>query len=356
MQRPAWYSAGRMALVLLFMLVFIAAGHLLMVALNALDDRLSADQYARPGVAAIWRGDWSLAEELRRLEPKARSHQEKEALRRAREKLAATGSLDIHMRPVSPFLVAISLGLFLVGLGMLVASRWTASETKQVLVGLFAGQFLWIGAVEYGLMIGSRLLGVAKGLEFYQGRIVGRFGEYVLLKHTWGLVLVMAVYLLFLEASRCPFFLWFRRHLRLMRGPLATGKVYNYAPRVAFQYAAILWAFYVYLLLAYDERIFGVWSWFTKASFFLFLASSGYLLLRLARQPTFPAALRYSIGASIIVWNVVEITAKWGIYQEPWTLLRPETFVVFFGGLAVGTWLVIRELRRPSVDRDVHPA
>ncbi len=343
-------KAGKVLLTVLFMLFFIASGHLLMVALNALDHQVSAGTYARQGVPGLWRGDESLARALKELQKKIHTSQQRESWQRAQRELHQTGTFHFTMRQVSPFLVATSLGLFLLGLGLLVASKWFEGETKQVLVGLFAGQFLWIGAVEYGLTIASRMLGVAKGLEFSQERIVGRFGEYVLLKHTWGLVLVLAAYLLFLEASRCPFFLLFRRHLRLMHGALATGRVDNYAPRVAFQYSAILWTFYVYLLLAYDPRIFGIRSWFTRASFFVFLATSGYLLMRLGSQPSFPAALRYAIGTTVVLWNVVEILAKWNIYREPWLVLQPGTALVFFGGLALGTWLVVREIRRSSED------
>jgi hypothetical protein len=33
--------------------------------------------------------------------------------------------------------------------------------------------------------------------------------------------------------------------------------------------------------------------------------------------------------------------------KEPWLLLRADTLVIFFGGLAIGTWWLWRAQRRP---------
>lgn len=149
----------------LFVFATLAAGHLLMVAINAADHTVSGGVYQRVGVEARWFGDRSLAEKLEGLT------------------IPLDGEL-LHMLPVSPFLVVAAVGLFAVGVGLLVASRWVRSDALQSVIGVFAGLAIWTGAVEYGLMIGSRLLGVAKSVEVHGERVVGAFGEYVLLKHT----------------------------------------------------------------------------------------------------------------------------------------------------------------------------
>ena len=43
-------------------------------------------------------------------------------------------------------------------------------------------------------------------------------------------------------------------------------------------------------------------------------------------------AVRYAVGAMIVVWTPIEIAGKWGLFRAPWLLLKPSTLVVFFGG------------------------
>ena len=345
-RRPArTTNVIRGVLVLGFVLILLAAGHLLMVAMNALDGVVSRDLYESEGVHARWLGDRPVLAELEILEQEVPTDAERRVVAEAIRSTREGQTFTIHMLPVSPVLVGSAFGLTLVGFALIVASRHVANGATQSVIGIFAGMLMWTGSVEYGLMIASRILGVAKSFELHGERIVGALGEYVLLKHTWGLILLVMIYLLFLESNRCPFFTWFRKHLHLMRGAVAGGRIDNFAPRTAFQCITLLWAFYVLLLWAYDETVFGVDGWFTRAVFFGSFASTGYLLLRLFRQGSMGAAIRYSIATSIICWNCVEIAAKWGLFREPWLILNPVTAVVLFGAATLGTWLVLRELR-----------
>jgi hypothetical protein len=107
-----------------------------------------------------------------------------------------------------------------------------------------------------------------------------------------------------------------------------------------------VWGFYLLLLWAYDERVMGVYSLATKALLALSIAGAIYCVRRLHQQPGWGAAVRYAIGAMIVVWTPVEIASKWGLMREPWLLLRPETLLIFFGGLAAGTWALWSAQRR----------
>jgi len=331
-----------------FVFATLAAGHLLMVAINTADDSVSHKVYGNRGVEARWFGDRAMLAKLEHLRDKHTIETDSHIIAEATETLRDNGVFSFFMLPVSPFIIATSFTLIVIGFVLLVISRHVQSDAAQSVLGVFSGLLLWTGGAEYGLMIASRVLGVAKSFDLNGQRIVGAFGEYVLLKHTWGILAIVAVYLLFLETSRCPFFLWFRRHLSLMRGAIATGRIDNFAPRTAFHYVTVMWTFYVLLLWAYDETVFGVYSWLTYAIFFGSFASTGYLLLRLFRQKTMGGALRYAIGTAIICWNTVEIAAKWNLFREPWLIFTPLTATVFFGGVALGTWLVVRELRRDA--------
>lgn len=343
-RRLSW---TRTASVCLFMLLMLAAAHLLMVVVGAVDEHVSADRYAQAGVEAIYYGEEPIAQHLERLLTKASTAAERAPVEAELARVAAGQPVRLTMLPISPFLAAAAVGLSLLGFVLLGFSSRLESDAMQSLVGIFAGNLIWTGGVEYGLMIASRQLGVAKSLALVDGRVVGVFGEYVLLKHTWGVLLLVIGYVGFLESSRCPFFLWFRERMPLMRGSLANGRIDNFAPRTAFEFTTVVWTFYLLLLWAYDESVFGVHSWFTYLVFFGSFASSGYLLLRLHQRVKMGAALRYSVGTVVVLWNTIEIAAKWGLFAEPWLILHPATGAVFFGGLAFGAWLVVRAIRTP---------
>ena len=344
--RPMRFAVIRGILAFGFVFSTLASGHLLMVALNALDLALNEHTYVSGGTQGHWVAGRPLATALEELVGGTATEQERLVAERALATVRAGKRLVFNTLGVSPFLAFIPFALIGAALALLLASRRVAGEAMQSILGVFAGLLMWTGGAEYGLLIAGRLLGVSKSLRLHYGQLFGVSGEYVLLKHTWGLILLVVCYLLFLETCRCPFFLWFRRRLHLMRGAIATGRIDNFAPRTAFQYITIMWADYVVLLWAYDETVFGPYSWLTYAIFFGSFATCGYLLLRLLRRPSTGSAIRYAIGTAVICWNCVEIAAKWGLFREPWLILHPVTAVVFFGATAVGTWLIVRELRR----------
>jgi hypothetical protein len=48
----------------------------------------------------------------------------------------------------------------------------------------------------------------------------------------------------------------------------------------------------------------------------------------------------------MVLWNDVEIMAKWGYFKEPWLILKPLNALIFFGGLILGTVLVMGRIKR----------
>ena len=273
-----------------------------------------------------------------------------QALAQARSRPCRGGRADRAQRtlPVTPFLAYTALGLCFLGDPVLIwlTSRPSRATRRQSILGIFGGNLLWTGGIEYGLLLASRTLGIGKTVSVVDGQLVAIYGEYVLLKYTWGILLLVMVYLLFLESSRCPVFLWWRKRVPTMRGPVVSGRIGNYGPRSAFQYATTVWGFYLLLLWAYDENVFGVYSWVTKGILFATLAGTVYCMYRLHQQTGWGPAIRYAIAAICVLWTPIEIFAKWGVMQEPWLLLEPRMAVIFFGGLGLGTWALWRAARR----------
>lgn len=330
-----------------FVLLMLASGHLLMVAINAAE---LAAWAPRPtaGLTARLFTDRPMREELelaarRTKSPEHRAIFEAEVARATRDGAA----YSLQMLPVTPFLWQAALGLTAIGALLLWWTSRFKSDAAQSIVGIFAGNLLWTGGVEYGLTIAARSLGVAKSVAVVDGQVVAVFGEYVLLKHSWGALVLVLGYLLFLESSRCPLFLWWRERVPTMRGQLASGRIDNYGPRSAFQYATTVWGFYLLLLWAYDEAVFGVHGLFTTVVLFASIAGALYCTWKLHQHNGWGPSIRYAVGAMIVAWTPLEIFGKWGVFREPWLWLHPTTLVVFFGGLGFGTWLLWNAQRRP---------
>jgi hypothetical protein len=337
---------SRTVLSSVFVLFMLASGHLLMVVINALELRV-AGPVLEQGLEARLFTDLPLAEELESAITRARHPEQRRVLEATLAQLEAGGAVTVRTLPVTRFLVLTTLGLIAVGLLLTWLTSRLRSDAAQTIVGVFAGNLLWTGGVEYGLTIAARALGVAKTVGVVDGQVMAIFGEYTLLKHSWGALALVMAYLLFLESSRCPLFLFFRERAPLMRAGLVNGRIDNYGPRTAFQYATTVWGFYLLLLWAYDEHLFGVRGAFTTAVLALSIAGAVYTLWRLHQHTGWGAAIRYAIGAMVVAWTPLEVLGKWGAFREPWLLLEPATVALFFGGLGLGTWALWRAQRRP---------
>ena len=341
----------RTALTSAFILLMLASAHLFMVVINATEHAVEPPRPAA-GLTARMFSDRPMSEEIQAALRKTKAPEKRAVLQAALVEAQAGRQVELHTLPVTRFLVVSTLGLTGLGLVLLWVTSRLKGDTAQSIVGIFGGNLLWTGGVEYGLTIAARSLGIGKTVGVVDGQMVAIYGEYVLLKYTFGVLALVMVYLLFLESSRCPVFLWWRKNVPTMRGPVASGRIDNYGPRSAFQYATTVWGFYLLLLWAYDERVFGVYSLVTKGIMLLSIAGSLFCLWRLHQQTGWGPAVRYAVGAMIVVWTPIEIAGKWGVFREPWLLIKPEALVVFFGGLALGTWGLWRAQHRRLANLD----
>lgn len=229
------------------------------------------------------------------------------------------------------------IGCFIVGMLGLIITRFCKHDGWQSFWGVFGGSFIWT-AWEYSLIYGSERIGVPFTYN-------GSWPEYRLMNFSFGAYVMVCTYLLFQESVRCNFFLFFRRAFGLMRGAVATGKVDNYGPRTSFEYIVCTWTSYLLLMIAYDEQLFGVHSWFCYFVFFFSWGYFFYLCYILLTYDKFGANLRYAIPTAIVVWNTIEILAKWGMLTDPWGNMNWPIMTTLLVGLALSTWLIIRDLR-----------
>lgn len=324
-----------------FVLLMLASAHLFMVVINAVEIAVDPPLPAHGQVARMF-SDQPLLGEIKAALQRTHDPAKQRVLETALASVERGEHLELKTLPVTRFLVFATLGLCLLGGVLLWLTSRLKSDAAQSILGIFGGNLLWTGAVEYGLTIGARSLGVGKAVGVVDGQLVVIYGEYVLMKHTWGVLAIVMIYLLFLESSRCPLFLWWRKRVPTMRGAVVSGRIDNYGPRSAFQYATTVWGFYLLLLWAYDEHLFGVYSWFTKSVMVLSIAGAMYCVQQLHQQIGWGPAVRYAVGAMVVAWTPIEIAGKWGVMRQPWLLLEPHALLVFFGGLAIGTWALWR--------------
>jgi hypothetical protein len=59
----------------------------------------------------------------------------------------------------------------------------------------------------------------------------------------------------------------------------------------------------------------------------------------------FGANLRYAIPTVMVIWNTIEILAKWGMLKEPWVHINWKIMSVIIAGFCVSTYLIIKDLR-----------
>ena len=233
-------------------------------------------------------------------------------------------------------------GCAIVGILLIYMTRFLKHDGWQSFWGVLGGLGMWF-AFEYSLMYGGDRLGVSYAST-------GSYPEYRLMKWTFFAFIMVFTYLLYQESVRCNFIYFLRRKLRLMRGVVATGKISNYGPRTAFEYIMVTWAFYLLLMIGYDEQIFGLYSWFIYFLFFASFSVFFYLCYKLLGYDKFGANLKYAIPTVTIGWNDVEILAKWGMLKEPWVHINWPIMSIIITGFGISTYLIVKDLRRKKAE------
>jgi hypothetical protein len=213
--------------------------------------------------------------------------------------------------------------LGLVGVILVWIGARSNQETKGTWYGLFGGLALWTGWVEFSFVWNANLLGVQPLIE--NGEIVTK-PEYLIMPSSIGLLLASMVYFLFNSKTKCGFFSWIQRNLKLDIATDSTIPRRNFSIITAMETIYILWFFYIVLLLVYDDNILGDRHPATYVVFFGSLAWSIYLISRLLKFSKIAPAIRYAIPTVIIFWNAVEILGRWNFFNEIW--VEPTEYIL----------------------------
>jgi len=121
--------------------------------------------------------------------------------------------------------------------------------------------------------------------------------------------------------TRCRFFLWFQRNLKLKPESSTVGYRRQYSRITALEYIFITWFIYVVDLILLDPRILGPESMLMMPLFGAFTIWAGYLFFyKMPQQTGVAPTIRYAIGAGIVVWMVPETLAAAEMMTEIWLL------------------------------------
>lgn len=216
------------------------------------------------------------------------------------------------------------LAAFLLGFAGLILLIWgilSAKENRATFLGLFAGLLIWTGWIEFAFVYYAHRFGVEPLMV--NGEVVTK-PEYLIMPSSIGFWAILMIYYFFGKRTGCPFFTWLQKTLRLSGKKDLRPAVRSMALTTFMEMSALLWTFYLVLLLLYDDHFFGDRHVVTYIVAFSSLLWSLFLFLRLIRIKKLAYAIRYAIPTVIIFWNFIEILGRWDFFKEIW--VEPQQY------------------------------
>ncbi|MFO1457449.1 MAG: hypothetical protein U1F18_14515 [Steroidobacteraceae bacterium] len=227
---------------------------------------------------------------------------------------------------------AFAMGAF--GAVLLFLGMRNRNEVSATWYGFWAGTFLWTGWVEFSFVWAADFLGVPDLMDKNVAGAIATKAEYLVMMSSVGVMFATLAYFLLNKETKCNFFLWFQRNLKLKTGRPSPGHERNFAAITALETVYVIWFFYLLLLFVYDESILGDRHPVTYGIFFVNVIWAVYLFQRLMKFWKVTTAIRYGIPTAIIAWNAVEIAGRWHLFTEFWE--HPQDFGLEMGLLCAG--------------------
>ena len=236
------------------------------------------------------------------------------------------------------FQAAFILGL--IGTILLFIGMKNDKEVPATWFGYFAGFFLWTGWVEFSFVFYADYLNI---VQILPDGSINKFPEYLVMQSSIGVLMTSLLYFFFNRETKCNFFRFFQRNMKLSTGKPTRGYKRNYAAITAMETVYVIWFFYIVLLLLFEDSFVGDRHMLTYAFFFINTAWSLYLLYRLSKFWSVTRAIRYAIPTAIIAYTSYEIIGRWGILVEFW--VYPKEYMmelaIILGAISVGILIAI---------------
>jgi len=246
--------------------------------------------------------------------------------------------------PGEQYVYESAFAMGLAGAALLFVGMKKANEVAATWYGFWAGTFLWTGWIEFSFVWSANYLGVPDLMDPVLAGKIATKAEYLVMMSSIGILGATLAYFMLNRETKCNFFIFFQRHLRLRTGKPSRGYQRNFAAITALETVYVIWFCYLLLLFIYDENILGDRHPVTYGIFFLMVIWAAYLFQRLMKFWKVTTAIRYGIPTAIIAWNCVEIAGRWHLFTEFWE--RPQDFALEMGmitaGIVIAAFLVVR--------------
>jgi len=230
--------------------------------------------------------------------------------------------------------------LGLLGTVLLFIGMKKNDEVPATWLGYFAGFCLWTGWVEFSFVFYAEYLNVEQILP--NGKL-NLYPEYLVMQSSIGVLMTSLLYFFFNRETKCNFFRWFQRHLKLSTGKPTPGYKRNYAAVTAMETVYVIWFFYIILLILYEDAFIGDRHPLTYIFFFLNTIWALFLVIRLMKFWNVTRAIRYAIPTAIIAYTSYEIIGRWGLLIEFWVYPKEylTELVLIFGAILIGIFIAV---------------
>jgi hypothetical protein len=228
--------------------------------------------------------------------------------------------------PGEHYIYESAFAMGLVGAVILFIGMRSQNEVTATWLGFWAGTFLWTGWVEFAFVWSGEFLNVPDLMDPNMAGEIATKAEYLVMMSSVGVLGATLVYFLLNPETKCNFFLWIQRNLKMKVGKPTKGFKRNFAAITALETIYVIWFFYLVLLFLYNEDIAGEKSIAAYTFFFFNTIWAVYLFQRLMKFWKVTTAIRYGIPTAIIAWNTVELMGRWNIFVSFWE--KPQDYAL----------------------------
>ncbi len=138
---------------------------------------------------------------------------------------------------------------------------------------------------------------------------------------------LLIVYGIFNLQTKCNLMRWFHRNLRFSPGMPTPDNKRSFARITAMEVLFVTWFCYLFWLYAIYLGTRGTGAMIVLVLYAGWTAWAVYLIWKCTQQVRMAPALRYGIGAGIVLWGSAEMPAHFGAYREYW--LHPDEYPIF---------------------------
>ncbi|MFO1428097.1 MAG: hypothetical protein U1F11_14220 [Steroidobacteraceae bacterium] len=227
-------------------------------------------------------------------------------------------------------------------------------ELKATWMGMIGAWLLWIGWFEFSFKFFATLYKVT-GYPVepdVPGGYVAAPQANMLQATLTIMFAILLVYGVFNLQTKCNFMRFFHRNLRFSPGMPTPDNKRSFARITAMELLFVTWFCYLFWLYAIYLGTRGLGMQIVTLLYSLWTAWALYLVYKCTQQVRMAAALRYGLGAGIVLWGSAEMPAHFGAYREYW--LHPIEYpwfnIVCLGMFIGGLWIAAHRPRPATFD------